>query len=112
MIFSKVLSPQYFLWTLPMSLLFAVETFPKKSVAPWVLAAAWLVIAALTTWIFPYHYLSEPGTVGLLSNNPLEAKVLNPLPWMLLGMRNLLYLGMVIWLGFTLLRRRNNIVSA
>jgi hypothetical protein len=111
-ILSRVLSPQYFLWAFPMSLLFAVETFPQKSLAPWVLAGLWLMLAVLATWLFPYHYLIGTGVVALVSENPLQAKVFNPLPWIVLGLRNFLYLGMAIWLGFTLYRRRDEKVPA
>jgi hypothetical protein len=103
-ILSKVLSPQYFIWGLPMSLLLAVEIFPQSRVKLWTLTVVWLFIAVLSTWLFPYHYLSTPGYPGLASLNPLEAKVFNSLPWLVLGLRNFLYLGLVTWLGVILFR--------
>jgi hypothetical protein len=104
-ILSRVLSPQYFIWGLTMSLLLAVELFPNGRAQPWALTVLWLIIAGLSTWLFPYHYLTQPGIQGLASNNPLQAKILYFWPCMILGLRNLAYLGLVVWLGMLLFRR-------
>jgi hypothetical protein len=104
-ILSKVLSPQYFIWALCMSLLLAADVLTQSSAKPWVLTVLWLIVAGLSTWIFPYHYLSAPGMPGLVSLNPREAKVFNLLPSLVLGLRNVLYLGLVAWQGVLLFRR-------
>ena len=59
-IFSKVLSPQYFVWSIPLLLLAAVEVLPEKGKSAWILAGLLIVAAGLTTWLFPYHYFCVP----------------------------------------------------
>jgi hypothetical protein len=105
-ILSKVLSPQYFIWALPMSLLLAAELFPPSRTKPWILTVLWVLVAVLSTWLFPYHYFSKPDAPGLVSSNPLEAKTLYLLPCIVLAVRNLIYLAMVVWLGVALFRIR------
>ena len=51
-IFSNVLSPQYFVWAFPLLLLSAVEIFPAGRVLPWILGALLVAVAATTTWFF------------------------------------------------------------
>ena len=52
---SKVLSPQYFLWILPLSILAAAEFAERREFLA--VCAAMIVIAALTTFVFPLHYM-------------------------------------------------------
>jgi hypothetical protein len=104
-ILSKVLSPQYFVWAFPLALLLAIEVMPLRHVSVWVLAAMMVIIAVLTTWIFPYHYIGFPGQPGLLPMGPMEASDLQPGPCIVLGLRNLLYLAIVVWLGVRLFRQ-------
>ena len=97
-IFSKVLSPQYFLWSIPVAVLLAVDIAPTRGISIWLLAAMLIATAGLTTWLFPYHYANWPGHPGLLPINS-DPSVLLPVPCVVLGLRNFLYLGVVVWLG-------------
>jgi hypothetical protein len=103
-ILAKVLSPQYFIWSLPMSLLLAVDVFRRNKSQPWAFAALWLIVAVLTTWLFPYHYFTDPASPGLVSRNPVEAKILNTVPCVVLALRNFLYFAMAAWLGWLVFR--------
>ncbi len=69
-ILSKVLSPQYFIFALCMSLLLATEEFSQSFTKLWALTALWLIVAGLSTWLFPYHYISGPNLPGLASRDP------------------------------------------
>ncbi len=84
-IFSKVLSPQYFLWALPLILLLAVDILPSGSLKSWVFSALVIGVAGLTTWLFPYHYANLPGHPGLLPINSPDPSVLLPAPCIVLG---------------------------
>ncbi len=106
-IFSNVLSPQYFIWAFPLLLLLAVEIFPEGIVSPLILAALLITLAVMTTWIFPYNYYGG-------ASNPHALIPLNAVPFFLppasmpafiLGLRNFTYLGAVIWLGVMLYKR-------
>ena len=91
-ILAKVLSPQYFIWALPVALLLAAEVLPDNR-QTWLLWAAGLMaVARLTGWIFPHNY-------GELLHADL-------VPWVVLTIRNLLYLGLVSRLGCRLLLTR------
>ena len=78
-VFSKVFSPQYFVWSIPLLLLAGVEALPEKPKSAWTLAGLLILAAGLTTWIFPYHYFCAPlgprGTpisCGLIPASPEE----------------------------------------
>ncbi len=58
-ILSNVLSPQYFIWAFPLVLLLAIEIFPEGRVRPLVLAGLLIAVAVMTTWIFPYNFISQ-----------------------------------------------------
>jgi hypothetical protein len=103
-IFSRVLSPQYFLWAIPCALLLAADILRSESVKLWVFAGLIIAVAGLTTWLFPYHYANLPGHPGLLPINSPDPSILLLWPCIVLGARNLLYLGIIIWLGWLLLR--------
>ncbi|HEY2827846.1 MAG TPA: hypothetical protein VGJ04_09625 [Pirellulales bacterium] len=109
LICSKVLSPQYFIWAIPLALLLAVDTLPARSATPWLLAALLIIFAGLTTWLFPYHYTNMPDHTGLLPIGSPDSSVLQPLPCIVLGLRNVLYLGIVILLGLLLYRKVDRI---
>ena len=111
-IFLNVLSPQYFVWSIPLLLLAAVEVLPEKGKSAWMLTGFLIVAAALTTWLFPYHYFCVPP--GLKASPMLTPHGLIPAPgdslapssfgYAVLALRNFLYLGIVAWLGVAVCR--------
>jgi hypothetical protein len=108
-ILSNVLSPQYFIWAMPLVLLLAVEIFPEGRVRPLILGGLLIAVAVMTTWIFPYNFISQesnPNPHALIPVNALPLK-LPPvtMPAIILGLRNFTYLGVVIWLGIILYKR-------
>ncbi len=115
-IFSKVLSPQYFVWSIPLLLLAAVEVLPEKGKSAWILAGLLIVAAGLTTWLFPYHYFCvPPGLKGApmltpygLIPAPGDSLAPSSLGYAVLALRNLLYLGIVIWLGAVVCRGKSD----
>jgi hypothetical protein len=105
-IFSKVLSPQYFVWSIPLLLLAGVELLPEKGKSTWILAGLLIVAAGLTTWLFPYHYFcaamgpkGTPTPYGLIPR-PDDLLAPSSLGYAVLALRNILYLGVVGWLGY------------
>ena len=111
-IFLKVLSPQYFVWSLPLLLLAAVAILPEKGKSLWTLAGLLILAAALTTWLFPYHYFCAPldpkGTpmsYGLIPARPADLLAPSCLGYAVLAVRNFLYLGIVMWLGAMVYKR-------
>ena len=110
-IFSKVLSPQYFLWAFPLIVLLAIDIAPIRGISMWLLAGMLTAIAGLTTWLFPYHYANWPGHPGLLPIDSPDPSVLLPAPCIVLGARNLLYLGIVLWMGWMLFRSESRVVA-
>ncbi len=105
-IISNVLSPQYFVWAFPLMLLLAVELFPSKQAPLWILGVLLIVLAGITTWIFPYHYictlLNPYGLVPITREGPLPP---SPVSYIVLGVRNFVYLGVIVWLGVVLFKR-------
>ncbi|MGA2797479.1 MAG: hypothetical protein ABSE63_07880 [Thermoguttaceae bacterium] len=108
-ILSNVLSPQYFIWAFPLVLLLAVEIFPEGLLRPLVLAGLLIAVAVMTTWIFPYNFISpesNPNPYALVPINAESLKLPPPTtPAIILGLRNFTYLGVVIWLGVMLYKR-------
>ncbi len=111
-IFSKVLSPQYFVWSIPLLLLAGVVILPEKRKSVWMLAGLLILAAALTTWLFPYHYFCAPlgpgkmpTPYGLIPAKPEDLVAPSSLGYAVLALRNFLYLGIVIWLGIAVCRR-------
>ena len=111
-IFSKVFSPQYFVWSIPMLLLAAVEILPEKGKTRWMLAGLLIVVAGLTTWLFPCHYFcaspdpnGTPLSCGLIPASPAESLASSSLAYMVLAMRNVCYLGLVVWMGAMVCKR-------
>lgn len=106
-ILSKVLSPQYLVWAFPPLLLLAVEIFPKGRVSPWILGALLIVVAATTIWVFPYNFISIKSNphalVPMTQMDHLDPDALTA--YIVLGLRNFLYLGVVLWLGVMLFVR-------
>jgi hypothetical protein len=92
---SSVLSPQYFLWALPALVLVACEAFDPGDARRPIVWAAFIAVAALTTWVFPYHYFGfTPNPVGLeVGSASLASPSQSTL--LLLGIRNVLYVSLV-----------------
>jgi hypothetical protein len=107
-ILSNVLSPQYFIWSFPMTILLAVEVLPKNKLLPWVLGALSMLIVIMTTWLFPYHFYYQPSNPISLLPSTLEDKLPPTLiAHVVLGLRNFAYLGVIVWLGILLVKRTN-----
>jgi hypothetical protein len=105
-IFSKVLSPQYFLWSIPLLMLVAIELLPEHPAWRWTLLATLVFVVTLTTWIFPYHYQRTFDNPSALVSINLAADSSPPplATWGILAARNFLYLAIVAWLGSRALR--------
>jgi hypothetical protein len=109
-ILSNVLSPQYFIWAFGLLMLLALEIMPERRAWPWILGAALLALAALTTWIFPYHYLyTESSPIALVPIPLADHFASSPIACVVLGLRNLIYLAVVIWLGVMLIKRTDQL---
>ena len=91
---SPVLSPQYFVWALPLALLVGAELLPAGGRAWPGFAAGVVVIAVLTTLIFPCAYF---GLVNKLQ--PDEDRRLILVAGALVALRDAAYLALVVWLG-------------
>jgi hypothetical protein len=97
---SPVLSPQYFVWALPLALLIAAEVLPTAGRTWRRFAATVVVVAVLTTLIFPCTYL---GLVDKLQ--PDEDRRLISLARGLVALRNVVYIALVVWLGRYVFRK-------
>lgn len=105
-ILSPVLSPQYFIWALPLALLLTMELAGDDRRAVLASAATVLAIAALTTWGFPYHfyYLGDSTPLALVPINGSRPLPPSPWPFVVLGARNLAFLAFMAWIGARLVR--------
>ncbi len=105
-ILSPVLSPQYFVWALPIVLLLAADLAPGRALT--IVAALVVVLSALTTWVFPYHfyYWGQATPHGLVPINMDLALPPSALPFVVVGLRNVVYLAVVVWLGAKLVAER------
>lgn len=83
-VFGKVLSPQYFLWILPVLLLAGGDLLSRNHLLLW--AGAAVLIAGLTTWLFPYNYY---GKGRLIPNLDFFA-------FTILAIRNLALVGVIL----------------
>src|SRR5207253_2243424 len=97
-------SPQYFVWAITLIILLSLDLLPASSLSNGLLSVLLLCVAALTTWIFPFHYISTHARAGLLPLGYPDAP-LNVLPCIVVSARNIIYLGIVVWLGAALLRQ-------
>ena len=102
-ILSHVFSPQYLLWAIPLLLLLALEILPAARARPWVLGAVLLVVATLSTWLFPYHYFETFTPVALVPADP-SGLAASPWAYVVLGVRNFAYLGVIIGMGVMMVR--------
>ncbi len=103
-VFSKVLSPQYFIWVLPLALLVAIDVFPTSHKSFWILAVLLVAISGLTTWIFPYNFVRMPSAPnGLL---PLYVgEGISTVGACVVGLRNFVYLATMTWIGVWLVKK-------
>jgi hypothetical protein len=112
-ILSIVLSPQYFVWAIPLVLLLAVEILPPGIARPLVLASLLILVAATTTWVFPCNFFSSQQNQNpnaLIPYNALNVQVPpNSTGASVLALRNFAYLGVAIWLGVMLYKRIDKI---
>ena len=107
-ILSPVLSPQYFLWAIPIAGLLCLEVLPDRWSVIWILAGLWILVAAATTFIFPYHFFyTELDPVGLVPSTPAGPTVFSPIACSILVLRNLTFLATMIYLGVALTKRMN-----
>jgi len=93
---SKVLSPQYLIWCLPLALLLAADVLDRREMR--ISQILLVLIAALTTAVFPLLFSNERSPWHLVPE-------LDPLPWCLIILRNSILLGIALWLGVVTIRR-------
>lgn len=105
LIASKVISVQYLVWGFPLALLAGVEFCSRRQFAA--LVAALLIVAALTSWVFPYLFFAQhPSAAGPVANAHPLVPTFDWLPCTLLALRNALLLGSVTWLAMAAWLRR------
>lgn len=111
---SKVLSPQYLLFALPLWLVVALDVLRtrRQFVGLIVLACA---AACLTTWVFPYHWNAEYLVDGQARVN--DVYLVPDMKWQavaVLALRNALLIGGTLWLIAASLRapRRDPVLSS
>ena len=83
LVVSKILSPQYFVWGIPLMILGGAELIDSRQKFM-VFCAALVVLAALTTVVYPI------GFGGL--------RALRPDVWVILSVRNVVLIALVGWL--------------
>ena len=93
-ILSRVFSPQYLIWALPLLLLVMAELF-RSSRAMAFGGLALIGIAALTAWVFPHHYFGFGVMPFWMQPVRGAPERLTP-SFVLLGLRNGLYLMFVV----------------
>ena len=93
MITGKVFSPQYLIWVVP---LVAYVGASSRSRRWWLIP--WILIGALTTWIYPFIYTTAPGGLLLVPNDPRF--------YIATTARNLLLLSFILYLLVHYSRRR------
>ena len=68
MVLSHVFSPQYLNWTLPIAILLALDTFPRRWSAWCLLGLLFAVILGISSWIFPKHHIELRELQPLATN--------------------------------------------
>jgi hypothetical protein len=102
-IVSKVFSPQYLIWAIPLLLLASVELLRTRR-GWWLASAAVLAIAALTSWLFPHHYFNFRAVPFGLEPIPVPRERI-ALSFVIVGLRNAIYLSLIVALTMRLLRQ-------
>jgi hypothetical protein len=102
LVFSKVLSAQFFVFALPLMTLLSIELLPRRGTVA--IIALGSLLALLTTLVMPYLWFSLHPITGETNRFGLVHD-LHPLPCTLLIVRNVLFAALVAWLGVSLNRR-------
>jgi hypothetical protein len=100
---SKVLSPQFFIWALPMMVLLGLELFERRALFGFL--GLLVVMAVLTTLVFPYHYVPQISWHGEVNPHPLS--YMDPLACGLLLARNMVLVAVVVWTGVRVFGERS-----
>jgi hypothetical protein len=112
-ILANVLSPQYFVWALPLLILVGAEILPESKMPMWIFSAAVMAVAALTTWVFPYHYLQTAGnSLGLLPLGNAADSTPGAVASALVCVRNAIYLTAIVAIGVRLVRLKQRLAAA
>jgi hypothetical protein len=99
LVFSKVLSAQYFLFALPLMIVLAADSMTERRSRS-IMAGA-VIVALLTTIVFPFCWDTRvPGTIVGVYPDP------HPFPFVILAIRNLLYVVLVTCVLCPLIRSR------
>ncbi len=103
---SKVFSPQYLVWAVPLLLLLAADVLDKRAFIT--MTSGIILVSLLTTAVFPYLFFEQGGSrLNYVDFNPYAlVPNLHPLPCALLTLRNLAWLGAVAWVARAALAQR------
>ena len=101
---SRVFSPQYLIWALPLLILLSTEVC-RTPRSWWTAAAAVVLIAGLTAWVFPHRYFNFRATPLGLEPMPVASSRITT-AFVVLGIRNAFYLALVATLAVWLWRSR------
>jgi hypothetical protein len=93
---AKVVSVQYLVWVIPLMLWLGAEIMSQREYVG--LCGLSVLMAALTAWLFPYHFFETDTRYAL-------TPILHPLACGVLVLRNAVLLGIVGWLGVRLAQR-------
>lgn len=91
LLWSKVFSTTYLLWTMPLWLLLAAEVLPSRATVMLILLLSTCAIAAMTIYVFPHNFFDHPDALGHVPPLPTSSMIV-------LIARNFAYLSLVIWL--------------